>query len=207
MWTEEPFTRGQAWVDLLLLANHRSTYIRKRGIKVLLNRGDVGHSQVSLSDRWKWSRGKVKRFLNELENDQMIVQQNNNVTVCISIVNYDKYQNDDTTDDTPNEHQTSSKRAANGTGTRMIKNDKNVKNDKKGDTRAKFSPPELFEVIQYFIQNGYTESSARKAFRYYETGNWKDSAGKQVRNWKQKMQAVWFKPEHQETGQTMEGII
>jgi hypothetical protein len=31
-WLSEPFTRGQAWVDLLLIANHTTGHIRKRGI-------------------------------------------------------------------------------------------------------------------------------------------------------------------------------
>jgi hypothetical protein len=39
---------------------------------------------------------------------------------------------------------------------------------------------------------------ANKAFKYYETGNWKDGKGNQVKNWKQKMQSVWFKEENKE---------
>lgn len=106
LWLDEPFTRGQAWVDLLMLANHRDGYVRKRGIRVSLKRGDVGWSHRNLAERWKWSRGKVKRFLDELENDHMIVPQNNNVTGCISIVNYEAYQNNSTTDSTTNGPQT-----------------------------------------------------------------------------------------------------
>lgn len=59
-----------------------------------------------------------------------------------------------------------------------------------------FVPPFLLQVIEYFKENGYTESSAIKAFNYYETGNWTDSKGTKVKNWKQKMQSVWFKDEH-----------
>jgi len=60
----------------------------------------------------------------------------------------------------------------------------------------KFTAPAELEVITYFIENGYNEITAKKAFKYYETGEWKDSSGKQVRNWKQKMQSVWFKDEN-----------
>ena len=60
----------------------------------------------------------------------------------------------------------------------------------------KFTAPAELEVITYFIENGYNEITAKKAFKYYETGEWKDSSGKQVRNWKQKMQSVWFKEEN-----------
>ena len=60
----------------------------------------------------------------------------------------------------------------------------------------KFTPPSQIEVVDYFNQNGYSNESAIKAFNYYETGNWKDGKGNQVKNWKQKMQSVWFKEDN-----------
>ena len=56
--------------------------------------------------------------------------------------------------------------------------------------------PSLSEVEIYFKDNGYTKESAIKAFHYYEENNWKDSRNNQVKNWKQKMQGVWFKEEN-----------
>jgi hypothetical protein len=67
---------------------------------------------------------------------------------------------------------------------------------------GRYPPPSLQEVTEYFKANGYTAEAARKAFDYYEagkdhhSGNWKDSKGKVVKAWKQKMQGVWFKPEN-----------
>lgn len=60
----------------------------------------------------------------------------------------------------------------------------------------KFIPPSLNDVVKYFSENGYSKDSGKKAFQYYSTGDWKDSTGKPVKNWKQKMIAVWFKPEN-----------
>ena len=54
----------------------------------------------------------------------------------------------------------------------------------------------LEDIKSYFIENGYSEMSAQKFFDYYSIANWKDSKGNQVKNWKQKAQAVWFKPEN-----------
>jgi hypothetical protein len=68
-------------------------------------------------------------------------------------------------------------------------------NDNKKRVKA-FSPPTLSDVQEYFFENGYTKEAGLKAFNYYAVGNWKDSTGKQVKNWKQKMNAVWFKDEH-----------
>lgn len=62
--------------------------------------------------------------------------------------------------------------------------------------KEKFIPPSLEEVKQYFSDKGYTAEAAKKAFDYYNEGGWKDSKGKRVKNWKQKMIAVWFKPEN-----------
>jgi hypothetical protein len=105
-WLKKPFGKGRAWVDLLMLANHAPGFIEVRGLRLPVNRGEIGWSQPELAKRFGWSRGKVKRFLNELEMDNQIVQQKNNVSTLITIVNYDKYQGNDTADDTADGQQT-----------------------------------------------------------------------------------------------------
>jgi len=102
LWLSEKFTRGQAWIDLIGLANYTDGFFRIRGNKVKVKRGQLGYSEVSLADRWRWSRGKVRRFLVELESkkEEKIVQQKNNLTTLITILNYDKYQGNDTPDGT-----------------------------------------------------------------------------------------------------------
>lgn len=95
----ETFTRMQAWIDLLLTANYRDGFIRVRGIAVPVKRGQIATSSLSLAKRWMWSRGKVQRYLNELETSKQIEQQNSNVITLISIVKYESYQLDDTAND------------------------------------------------------------------------------------------------------------
>jgi hypothetical protein len=56
----------------------------------------------------------------------------------------------------------------------------------------KYIRPLQTEVISYFLEKGSTEDRARKAFEYYEAGNWTDSKGNKVKNWKQKMLANWI---------------
>lgn len=92
LWTCEPFTRGQAWVDLILLTNHDYSFFYKRGVKIEVKRGQLARSEVELSDRWKWSRSKVRKFLNDLEKEQQIEQHKTNVTQILTIVNYETYQ-------------------------------------------------------------------------------------------------------------------
>jgi len=64
---------------------------------------------------------------------------------------------------------------------------------------VRFTPPTLFEVLAYFEENGYSKQSAERAYKYYDTAAWTDSKGSKVKNWKQKMQGVWFKPENEKT--------
>jgi len=130
----ETFTKWQAWQDMLLLANHKAGFVIIRGIKVPIKRGQMAHSQQTLSDRWKWSRAKAKRFLVQLEIEHQIVQHKSNVTNLISITNYDLYQGDDTAnstadvpadstaDDATDEHKTVQQ-------TNINKNDKKNKNE------------------------------------------------------------------------------
>lgn len=128
----EPFTRIMAWIDLLMLANHKGMNMYVRGNKVEIKRGDTAIAQETLATRWKWSRTKVKRYLNELEKDRQIVQQKSNVINTISIVNYDAYQSDDTTESTAESLQTTRRRTAESLQTNT---NKNVKNDKKAHTQ------------------------------------------------------------------------
>lgn len=129
LYFEEPFTKWQAWHDLLYLTAFKDTFIFVRGIKVEIKRGQVAASERFLADRWKWSRGKVKRFFELLTDMQRIVPQETNVTTLISIVNYCKYQDYSTTDDTTNDTTNSTTDdTTNSTNNKNVKNDKNEKN-------------------------------------------------------------------------------
>ena len=100
LWLSETFSRAQAWVDLLLIANHTDNVIRRRGIKITVKCGQVGYSQDSLAKRWRWSKNKVRRFLNELTNMNQITQQtelkNIAVSSLITLTNYKHYQDNGT---------------------------------------------------------------------------------------------------------------
>ena len=122
LWLQEkPFTKGQAWVDLLMLAQGVNKSREFRGKKSIAKRGNVYTSIRFLSTRWGWSRMKVYRFLEKLMIDEMIVVQGwkvDETTFCtvhrdtsetanetmnettISIVNWDLYQYSETTDKT-----------------------------------------------------------------------------------------------------------
>ena len=95
-----------------------------------------------------------------------------------------------------NETEIKPNKNQNETELKGIREDKIKEEEIKKDKIKIFMPPSQIEVINYFNQNGYSEESAIKAFKYYETGQWKDGKGNQVKNWKQKMQSVWFKEDN-----------
>lgn len=55
-----------------------------------------------------------------------------------------------------------------------------------------FVPPSKDEVIDFFVSNGYKAEIGLQCFQYYQDGNWKDSSGKKIISWKQKVRGVWF---------------
>jgi len=98
------------------------------------------------------------------------------------------------------ETEAKQKRSGSQSGSNKDKDkDKDVNKDKDKDEnekQEKFIPPSYEEVWKYFYDNGYTAVAAKKAFDYYDASNWVDSRGNKVKNWKQKMIAVWFKDEN-----------
>ena len=102
LWDCE-FSYAQAWIDLLLGAGHKPTKIMIKGQVIELKRGQQSRSEVTLSKQWRWSRGKVRRFLNQCLNDGMIEVEAGHLTSIISICNYDSYQGCDTADGTPSD--------------------------------------------------------------------------------------------------------
>lgn len=92
LWTMERFTYGQAWVDLILRANHCSRNITYNGKIVTIERGNMLTSKVKLADEWQWNVKTVNKYLKRLQNLKMIRVKSDKSGTWIYITNYDKYQ-------------------------------------------------------------------------------------------------------------------
>lgn len=93
IWFDDPkFTKGQAWVDLLMMVNHADKRLQFNGEFITVEEGQVITSIRSLAERWGWSKDSVKRFLNLLERDMMITQNCDTHRTLVTIVNYGVYQ-------------------------------------------------------------------------------------------------------------------
>ena len=80
LWFLEPFTKAQAWIDLVLNTNHKDGVMNIRGNVIPIKRGQIGWSQITMTKRWKWSRQKVRRFLEYLISNEMIQIDNSEIT-------------------------------------------------------------------------------------------------------------------------------
>lgn len=65
----------------------------------------------------------------------------------------------------------------------------------KENNKKKFVPPTLEEIRAYCLER-HNNVNPQQFFDYYNAGHWKDQSGKSVRNWKQKMIAVWEKKDN-----------
>lgn len=100
LWTAEPFSKAQAWLDLLIHATPSEDTINIKGQLVELSRGQQARSEIELLNTWQWSRNKVRRFLKRLKDENMIETETNHLTSIITICNYSNYTDSDTSGDT-----------------------------------------------------------------------------------------------------------
>lgn len=177
LWEEKPFSRAQAWIDLLLLANHKDNKVLLGNELIEVERGSFITSEVKLMQRWGWGKGKTRAFLLLLEKDGMIVKKSDRKKTTITIVNYSKFQDLQTTDGL----QTDYKRTDSGLIADTNKNDKNDNNDKNKE-RAVFKPPTVEEVKAYCQERG-NNIDAESFVAFYESKGWMIGKNK-MKNWK-----------------------
>lgn len=92
IWQDKPVSKGQAWVDLILLANYKTEKFPFKNMVVEGKRGTIYRSITQLGERWGWSRNKVKRFLEMLESDGMVSVNATTHGTTVFIQNYENYQ-------------------------------------------------------------------------------------------------------------------
>ena len=97
VWDDKPFSKGQAWIDLIILAKRTDEKFMSGGRMVNGKRGCVYKSILYLSDRWGWDRKKTSRFLGGLEADKMITVKTTTHGTTIRIEKYDDFQGKGTT--------------------------------------------------------------------------------------------------------------
>ena len=100
IWSKEPFSRGQAWIDLLKSACWKEQKQLFKGKIQVQEVGKVYISKSYLATKWHWDRRKVDRFLTTLASDGMIRLECTTDGTVIAIENYEIYQLHGTADGT-----------------------------------------------------------------------------------------------------------
>lgn len=121
LWDDKPFSMAQAWIDLILSANHENKDIVWNGTKLTIRRGQLMTSIAKLAERWGWNRKKVRRFLNALEMDNSLDVKVTTHGTTVTLVNYSDYQNKRTTKGTTKGQPMSQKRDSKVPQTRNYK--------------------------------------------------------------------------------------
>ncbi|EJT5934027.1 hypothetical protein [Clostridium perfringens] len=164
LWEDKPFSRGQAFVDLLLMANHKDNKILFNGELIEIKRGSRITSLRQLSDAWGWSTTKVKKFLELLEKENMITVKSDNKKTLVTIENYGVYQEVGNTEETQEKQQSNTdvtqkkiKKNSEKNQKKTNKNDKerykNDKERKEGEeeesppTSPRFYPSPIHELL------------------------------------------------------------
>jgi len=148
MWYSERFTRSQAWIDMLMRANHKDGSILYEYNKYLIPMGSFVTSQRKLSEDWKWSISTVSLFLDFLVSRTQIERTIERRFTHIYIVNWTKYQN------SPYEIERTIEEKSNANRT-LIETNNNNKNDKKykKEEESKYiTPPEtdIQKIVNYY---------------------------------------------------------
>ena len=89
---DKPVSRGQAWVDMLIWASHKDREIPVTDGFVQLKTGQFIRTLRQMGKAWGWSTSKVHRFLDLLQEANMIRLENETRTTHVSILKYETYR-------------------------------------------------------------------------------------------------------------------
>jgi hypothetical protein len=114
LYTEKrTFSKFEAWHDILLMVNFTDAKLMIKGKLYDIKRGQSILSLESWGKRWNWDKSKVRRFMNTLQSDSMIVLESDNITTRLTVCKYETYQGERNANETQvkrkrnaNEHQT-----------------------------------------------------------------------------------------------------
>ncbi|HDB6743434.1 TPA: DnaD domain-containing protein [Staphylococcus aureus] len=173
------FSKFEAWIYLLMEANHSKAKVPIGNQIVTVERGQRLTSILTLSDLFNWSRFKVKTFLDLLESDGMLEVKITSKYTLITIVNYDFYQSEQGRNQhqndikpTSKQHQSNinptSKQHQTNTNNNDNKdnNEKNVNNEKKKaaafdffqDNGFGFITPYNLDDLNYYLDSFENDS-------------------------------------------------
>lgn len=157
IWQEKPFDKRSAWIDLILMANHKDNKFVFGNELTEVKRGSFITSVRKLCNKWGWSNTKVTSFLQILKNDNMIDFLSDTKKTVVTIVNYGLYQDINDTETTQKRHRNDTETTQKHTN----KNDKNVKNVKKLKKSIEVSEIEIELALKAYTNNSELQAAIK----------------------------------------------
>lgn len=175
LWLSEPFTPGQAWVDLIGLANYADKDRYYNGKFQTVKRGQVVTSYRTLADRWKWSRGRVSHFIHALETAKMVDIDKATKWTTLTIVNYGLYQD-------ASDNKRANKKTNEGQTKDNKKTNEGLQEESKERKKERIYIPSRADVASYVSEKALP-GDPDEIFDYYEAVGWEIN-GKPIKDWK-----------------------
>ena len=92
LWQERrEFSKAEAWLDCVQSATFRPYKTLVNGELIEIPRGGFVASERYLSDRWMWSRTKLRAFLDLLTSDGMISRKKTTHNTLVLLCNFDRF--------------------------------------------------------------------------------------------------------------------
>lgn len=146
IWSNsQPFDMRSAWVDLLLLANHKDVELIFDYKPMTVKRGQYLTSVRKLSSRWNWSKDRTLKYLRMLERLGMIHRESTNQRTLVTIDNYGIYQDMQDTDKDTGSY--TGKDTGSYTGSPQTNNENNEKKYIYGDYKHVRLTKEQFDKL------------------------------------------------------------
>lgn len=113
LWEERRnYSRAEAFLDMIQTASFKASKRIIQGKLIHLDAGELVASERYLSERWGWSRTKVRKFIELLKGDGMLDQRKDQSETVLILVKYKDYAAKDgmektgeDTDERPDEDQ------------------------------------------------------------------------------------------------------
>ena len=175
------FSKFEAWMDILLMANHADNKFVLGNELIEVKKGQFITSELKLMSNWNWSKSKVRSFLSLLQKDSMIVLTTDKKKTTLTVVKYGDYQVSETTEKPQADHKRTTKRPQKDTNNND-KNDNNENNDKKNnidERKLKFA-----ETLKDFVSI-YGRDMIKDFYDYWSEPNQSNT------QFKKEMQRTW----------------
>lgn len=170
LWAHRPFSRGQAWVDLIGMANWKNNGVVIKGEIFDLKRGQLVGSYRFLAKRWGWGAKRVSNLCQTLKRQQRISLSTQHQTTIITICKYDVYQTPLKYQETvkTKEQATVRQQWGNSEATKQRTEEEQKKNKSKG---RQPSDPRIKELLTYWNTKYKTLTGKPYLFNYGKDGS------------------------------------